>query len=377
MEYNNYKLDNAPQIPFGKSIGKESMTFALSNRILNALPIDKLSSGARQLYEFLSIYAAEEIRKAVLSNSYDFSDTSSKRFSFNLKEYKKFCEDVGKKHYTYEEIDACAGELVNIPIKFMENDGTIKINTVVFSSIIIDVVTGECNYEMTYTFLTQAAPELAELKEIHLLSLTESFKFSSSYQNALYRLLNGVIQETSFVSEYSVPIAILKARMGVKEGSRAWNINDVFMERIFSKTCNEINLISDISFQYRKEYHEKSRRIKNIVFFDMKRIKRKTLSDSHTIDYIDVDYKETNSFSNEHKLIETNVVPVLSEDEKVMARIIGYSRNHGFTGDESFELYDLYKNDIELFISKTQLYDEMVRRNIINQESKMEFFRLQ
>ena len=152
--------------------------------------------------------------------------------------------------------------------------------------------------------------------------------------------------------------------------------NNDFIERILSRACKEINDISDISFSYRKELYEKSRRIKNIVFYDLKRKKDKYVQDCVLAEVIEGEYREIAASSDASEKNVPNFDSILSDDEKIMVRIIGYSRNSGFTADESFELYDLYKNNLSGFLKKVEIYEEMIRCNIFNPEDKMKFFKM-
>jgi len=368
--YNLSQNPLAPFLPEGKLLGKDSMVFAQSNKVLQALPFENVSSGTQHLFFYLAAHAADEITKAIEKGTFDFSDTQVKMFNTNLKEYNTFCYSIGKKHYTMEELDAMCGEVRELPLDFMGDDEKISGHTTPVPSITLDKRTGECTYIITNEFLRLWVPGLFteddEKKERHYLSLIESFKFNG-YQDRLYRLINGHMQAIS--SEYDISISLLKRRMGVKESERAWE-NRRFIERILKPSCEAINKNSDIRFLFYEKKQEKSARIKSIVFYDFKRIGKE--SSPAALPYIEGIYKEVLPSNPDH---EKSGVIKLNEKERQLATFIHLSASVGISIDEVCELYELYRGDIKKFKTMLGLYEKMLQAGLIKEENRSAFFR--
>lgn len=357
----------APYLPAGMKLGKESMVVALSNDVLDALPLENVKSGAQDLFHYLTSHAAMEIFNAIEAGTYDYSDTQVKRFSLNMHEYKDFCDQSGKKHYTMEELNAFCGEILNLPIDFMGENSDIFMHAVPIPSISLDVKTGECNYVITNEFLLHWAPGLSEQgkkeTEQHYLSLKESFKFNG-YQERLYRLINGHMQTLS--SEYSISIGDLKIRMGVKQGTSVWNNNNRFIQRVLTPSCEAINDKSDIRFEYRVQKQEKSARIKNIVFYAFKRIKN-NMAEAKT-PVIEGSFREIPVSSSPEQIS-------LTPGELKLVEFIKQADSMGISVGDAIDIYNLYGGDTGKITHKIGLFETMLKAGFLKEDNKAEFLK--
>ena len=256
------KPKNAPIIPNGLTVGKESLVFSYSNSILDIVPFMDISDAARTFYMYVTTIILDETHNSLKNGTFSFKD-KSKRFAFNIKDFLKVSEQAGKKHYTFNEIKEASQELVGKPLTFVREDGEAFTTVAFFSEITVDTVTGDCYFDVASSLLSHYVPELSARKEAHLISLLESFKFSNSYTDALYKLLNGYIQTVDTPKDYAISILVLKKKMGLTPQQSCWD-NKRFIPRVLNKAVDLINQVSDISLSYEITKYEKQNRIKDI-----------------------------------------------------------------------------------------------------------------
>lgn len=366
---------NAPAIPQGTSLGKASKIYAYSNNILDLAPFIDISDAARTFYLYMTTIILEETQEAVNKGTYSFKD-KSRRFFFNIREYLNFLLEQGKKHYTFEDIKHASEELVGQPLTFIKEDGESFKTVAFFSEIDIDVITGDCFFDVATSLLVHYVPELSEERQQHLLSLIESFKFSNSYADALYRLLNGYIQTVDYIKDYSISILVLKKKMGVTPEQSAWN-NKYFVGRVLDKAVELINEISDITFEYSITKFEKQNRYKDIIF---KNIQRKSQDNSNVI--IDsIITKETiimDDTSEKEEIIvendEKSKSPISEDNEFSKAVILASCLDSGLNIEQSQDICEKYKNDYGQFTRFVEIFDSFLKYKIKTENERYNFF---
>ena len=368
--------ENAPLIPSGASIGKESMIFSYSNSILEIAPFLKISDAARMLYLFLTSIILEETHEALNNGSFSF-DERTRRFYTNIGDFLRMSDKVGKKHYTFADIDAASDELVDKPLKFIKENGESLTKVALFSLINIDTVTGDCYFDVHTELLVHYVPELSYRKEAHLISLLETFKFSNTYADALYRLINGYIQMVDVVKDYPVSILSLKKKMGLTPDDAFWN-NKLFINRVLNKAVSSINEISDISFSYKTRKYEKQNRIKDIIFIDIKRKGVKVNAQPHEaiMDDIvleDTDHENTPFIPIDETSAESNF-STIGKEELQLARCFTFCKEEGFNTYQAMQLYEVYKDNINDLYVMNELFNVNLKYKKITEEDKFLYF---
>lgn len=368
--------ENAPLIPTGTAIGKESMIFSYSNSILEIAPFLKISDAARMLYMFLTTIILDETHEALNNGSFSF-DERTRRFYTNIGDFLRVSDQAGKKHYTFADIDAASDELVDKPLKFIHENGESLTKVALFSMININTVTGDCFFDVHTELLVHYVPELSYRKEAHLISLLETFKFSNTYADALYRLINGYIQMVDVVKDYPVSILSLKKKMGLTPDDAFWN-NKFFINRVLNKAVASINEVSDISFSYETRKYEKQNRIKDIVFVDIKRkgVKQNTQSNDIIIDEVvveDAEPEQTSAMLTNENFSDSGFSDI-GKEELQLARCLTFCKEEGFNTYQAMQLYEIYKDNINDLQAMNELFNIKLKYKMITEEEKFMYF---
>ena len=373
---------NAPMIPQGATLGKESMIYSYSNAILEIAAFINISDAARTFYLYMTTIILDETHKALNQKAYDFSE-NSRRFHFNIREFLSFTKTAGKKNYTFEEIQTASQELVGRPLTFVSEDNTIFDTVAFFSEIKVDTGTGDCFFDVATSLLTYYVPELSERKEQHLISLIESFKFSNSYADALYRLINGYVQTVDLIQDYSIPILVLKRKMGLTQEHTNWN-NKFFILRVLDKAVELINNSSDIHIDYETIKYDKQNKIKDIKFIN---IKRKETGWMQRIEERSVDMKNSTAKKEVvtvepiyEKTIDVNenidetMFKDIDETELTIAKILTVCKKSGLPLEQSTQISEKYKDNYNRFKGIYDMFQTAVKCGMKQEADRYKFF---
>ena len=370
--------DNVFSLP---SIIKEDASFTLtqSNELLYSIMMG-CSTPAKYLLSYFFYYISNNTSSIIEQlggyDAWDAPNNDMIKYDIDLSPFyeipyiKEHYKDVGKNSLT-KLFKAAAKELIGEPLTLVNELGQERAIVGVISKADIDEDTGEiCSITASRDIVSLLVPELIERRDIaeaHLLSIVQTFGFSSKYSERVYTYINGKIQAADYKGSFRCPIQVLKKMLLVSE-EKAISENKKFIQKVLKKAVDDINNVSDLNVTFTPI---KDGRYYKWIEFTASRKGENVVVEMATPDENNIPVALGETDTNQQTTTESKG-PVNDQNDSML--FYTEAEKDGFSATQVLSLYNHFNGNIEGLYTARAAYQAVVRMGIAEVENKYDFY---